>query len=173
MKKGPFKLKSGNEPAFKMMGSSPVKNVDLKSLAFGSQARRDEYDRRGWAYDETTKDTSDWSGTPADPHPSDTTKLKPRTVKLPEPKTKLAPGLEQTIASPKIIVNRDIQTAGKEASKNLTYKKPETTKLKTTRPSTGKRPGASLRLKYKGASKWKQRQMRKNPKYKNYDFSMI
>ena len=44
-----FKMRSGNRPGFKMMGSSPMKQLP----PLGSEERKAEYDRRGWKYDDT------------------------------------------------------------------------------------------------------------------------
>jgi len=82
-----FKLKSGNKPPFKGMGSSPLKSVqseltgkpttpdivaggkygtNMKDFALNSQERADEYDRRNWAHDDTSK-VNKPAATPAEP----------------------------------------------------------------------------------------------------------
>ncbi len=74
----------------------------MKDLPFGSQARIDEYDRRGWAHDETTTGHK-------------IPKIQPTVTKLPE---------SDSVADPKmsdVKVDKNIQAAGMQAAKNLVY----------------------------------------------------
>ena len=116
--KGPFKLRSGNSPLFKQMGSSPIEKVELmdskgegwetsptppkmKDLAIGSEARIAEYERRGWAHDETT-----------------TGYAKPK-------KAATSVAVEEDVK-----VDKDIQSAGIDAAKTIKYDTSKTAREK-------------------------------------------